>query len=209
VRNRLIVSKPVEFQKLFHPLAAGVAAAGGLRGPFRVCGRLGGQQLQALQGNDAGRCSDIISEKLRAAPRPVLSVVSFSRRRAVRLDNSARVENALVDLHARLVELRGKRPQAGFQKITGGLVVGKIHKVGEVPAIAAVTQQGLGPAAGVQVSVDRHAHLLRRRFLRVGRGDPRGAIRIDVDQEQPPAQDVGIFGGEIGAFPQAVVGSGQ
>src|SRR5207247_1018026 len=72
------------------------------------------------------------------------------------------------------------------------LVVGQVDAVEQVCAIAGVAKERLRPPLCAEPGPDLSTPAQSQLMLRVSGGDAGGARWIDVDEEPPPPQDIGI-----------------
>ena len=128
--------------------------------------------------------------------RPIGHVAPLACCCAVDLENAGRVVNGLVNVNAPPGEPLGDRPDCSLHKRPGRLVVGQVHAVENVPAVAAVRKDRLGPAGVLPQPVGT---LTRRRLGRVvlgiGRGNATGPLGIEVEGQPAPPDYVDVTGG--------------
>lgn len=68
------------------------------------------------------------------------SVVTFTRQRAVQLEDTGRVACAGIDLHPLVIKEIAQREQAALDELAAFGVIGQVDSVGQVRAIATVRE---------------------------------------------------------------------
>ena len=140
--------------------------------------------------------------------RPLRSVITLARRRAIGLEDARSVEGGLIHGHVFGAVPRAQGSQTALQQVGSLRSVRQVNSVEQVRAVPAVGVDGFRPTSRHHLGSNAVGQLERTLMLRVAAGDARWPFRIQVDRQPSPGEDVGIGGGGLCKSLELALGPG-